>query len=187
MANSRQERLAADYREMLKIQDRPYCSWIASKGEPPYAEEYLLTVRVRTYALSVMSGRYTVGVIRQCVIRVTLWDSYPYVAPHIRMLGFPPVFHPDWYSKGTYCSCEPWRPDSSLKEYILRMIGTLQYDPALMGTDSPANIKALDWYGKNRENGAWFPSDTTPLTENTPEQTAADETARSFGEIIDTL
>ena len=186
MCESRQERLAADYREMMKIQDRPYCSWIATKGELPCAEEYLLTIRLRTYALTAEGGRYTVGAVRQCTVRVTLWDSYPHVAPSIRMLDLPPVFHPDWYSKGTYCSAEPWRPDLSLKDYVLRMIGSLRYDPSLIGMEAPANYKALDWYLKNRDNASLFPSDTTELTENTAQEAAALEAAAgAFTEIID--
>ena len=186
MPDNRRDRLAEDFREMLKLQSRPYLSWIATKGELPYAEEYLLDVRLRTYALSVREDSYIVGTIDRCTIRVTLWDSYPYVAPSITMLNLPPVFHPDWYSKGTYCPREPWRPDRSLKDHVLRMLKSLQYDPSEQDTDSPANYKALDWYRKNRDNTAWFPSDRTPLTENTPQQIAAlEKTAYGVGEIID--
>ncbi|MBQ3264293.1 MAG: hypothetical protein IJH07_00810 [Ruminococcus sp.] len=188
MTQSRNDRLAADYRDMLKLQERPYLSWIAVKGEPPCAEEYLLTVRIRTYALSVISGKYTVGVIDRCTIRITLWDSYPNVAPQIRMLGFPPVFHPGWYSKGVYCPCEPWRPETTLMEYVMRMLRTLQYDPALIDAQSPANYKALDWYLKNRDNPVWFPSDRTALTQNDAETVAAMEKAAfAFDEIIGIL
>ena len=186
MNENRNERLARDYREMLKIQNRPYLSWIATKGEPPYAEEYLLTIDLRSYALSTDRGKYIVGAISRCVVRVTLWDSYPHVAPNIRMLNLPPVFHPDWYSKGGYCSSEPWREDCSLKDHILRMLGTIRYEPGLMETVSPANYKALDWYMKRREDTALFPSDPTELTENTPEEAIAlEQTSLPFDEIID--
>lgn len=186
MAENRNERLARDFREMLKIQNRPYLSWIATKGEPPYAEEYLLTVRLRTYVLSLLSGKYTVGTIHQYTVKVTLWDSYPHMAPNIRMLSIPPAFHPSWYSKGTYSPSVPWRPDSSLKDYVKRMLGTLVYDPSLIDAAAPANYKALDWYLKHRDNASLFPSDLTELTENTPEETAAlEKAAISFDEIID--
>ena len=186
MTENRNERLAADYRQMLKIQDRPYCSWIATKGELPYAQEYLLTVRLRTYVLSAKDGRYIVSTINSCTIRVTLWDSYPHVAPNIKMLSIPSVFHPDWYSKGTYCPTEPWRPENSLKDYVKRMIRSLLYEPSLIGTASPANYKALDWLMKNRDNSAWFPSDTVKLSENTDETAAAiEQAAASLGEIVD--
>ena len=49
MPNNRRDRLAQDFREMLKLQARPYLSWIATKGELPYAQEYLLTIKLRTY------------------------------------------------------------------------------------------------------------------------------------------
>ena len=186
MADSRKERLAFDYREMLKIQNRPYLSWIAAKGEMPYVQEYLLNVRLRTYVFSAAKGKCTVGAIRRCTIRVTLWDSYPDTAPYICMLDIPPVFHPEWYSKGTYCPSEPWRREDSLKDHILRMLDGLRYGPSLTDTDTPANFKAQDWYRKNRENTALFPSDQTQLTENTPEEIdAAEKALDPFKEIVD--
>ena len=185
MEMNRNERLAGDFCGMLAIQDRPYLSWIAAKGELPYAEEYLLTAKIRTYALSASEGRYNVGVIDKCVIRITLWDSYPYVAPSVRMLNIPPVFHPDWYSKGTYCPSEPWTPDMALKDFVLRMLGTLKYDRDIMGMDTPANYKALDWYIKNQDSSL-FPSDTVELTENSAEEIEKiEKDMLSFGEIID--
>ncbi len=186
MRTDRNDRLAADYRDMLKLQNRPYLSWIATKGELPRAEEYLLTVDLRTYALSAQSGGYTVGVIRRCTILITMWSSYPKIAPNIRMLNLPPVFHPNWYSKGTYCPSEPWRPETTLKEYVTQMLRTLVYDPCAIDTVKPANYKALDWYIKRKDDLGLFPSDKTILTENSPEEAAALENA-DFGEIIDTL
>lgn len=186
MPANRNERLASDFREMLKIQDRPYLSWIAVKGDLPYAEEYLLTVRIRTYALSAENGEYRVGAIRRCTVKVTLRDSYPHVAPHIKMLSLPPVFHPNWYSKGAYCPNQPWDPAESLKDHIKTMIASLGYAPSLIETDAPANYKALEWYRKNRDDPSLFPSDTTELTENSPEErAAAEKAAESFDEIID--
>ena len=38
MPQNRNERLAADFADMLTIQDRPYLSWIATKGELPYED-----------------------------------------------------------------------------------------------------------------------------------------------------
>ena len=186
MINNRKERLAADYREMLKIQDRPYLSWIVTKGELPYAQEYLLTVNIRTYALSLKSHRYTVGAIRRCMIKVSLWDSYPVAAPSIRMLDIPPVFHPNWYSKGTYCPCEPWDPDRSLKDFVMQMLRTLCYDPAVIELNAPANFKALDWYLKNQDDETLFPCDTVELIENDEEEIAvAEKAATTFDEIVD--
>lgn len=185
MSESRNDRLSSDYREMMKIQDRPYLSWIATKGELPYAEEYLLTVKLRTYALSVRSGVHTVGVIDRCVIRITLWDSYPHTAPYVKMLNLPPVFHPDWYSKGTYSPHTPWDPGMSLKDFVVGMLKTLRYDPERIDTTAPANYKALDWFLKNRDNEKLFPSDTTVLSENTREEIDAIEKSGAFDEIVD--
>ena len=186
MSGNRNERLAADYYEMMKIQDRPYLSWIVTKGEPPYAEEYLLSVKLRTYVLSADRGRYTVSAVNKRVIRVTLWDSYPEVAPYVRMLSIPPVFHPDWYSKGTYCPPEKWSRESSLKDYVKRMLTTLTYEPSLIETDAPANYKALEWYMKRRDGSSLFPCDETELSESGPEELdAARRAAEAIGEAVD--
>lgn len=186
MNDIRNQRLEADYRAMLRIQNRPYLSWIATKGEPPRAEEYLLTVRVRGYVLRSQAGRYQVGASDRFVIRVTLWDSYPHTAPYVRMLTIPPVFHPDWYSKGTYCSSAPWSEDTSLKDFVLRMIGTLQYAPGLMNADAPANYKALEWFEKRCGDPSLFPCDRTELNENTEEEIeAVTRACDPFAAVID--
>ncbi len=186
MNENRNERLERDYHEMMKIQNRPYLSWIPTKGELPFAEEYLLFVRLRSYVLTARDGKYLVGTTDRCTVKVTLWDSYPYIAPNIRMLDLPPVFHPDWYSKGTYCPREAWRPDMPLKDFLLQMLETLRFEPSALHTAAPANYKALEWWMKNRENTSLFPSDPTPLTENTVQEAAAiEKTALSFGEVID--
>jgi ubiquitin-protein ligase len=168
------------------MQDRPYLSWIVTKGEPPYAEEYLLRVTIRSYVFRMKNGECTVGAVGGFNVKVTLRPSYPYVAPYIRMLDIPPVFHPAWFSKGTYCPLSPWRPDIPLKEYIKEMLGTLRYDPALIETASPANFKALEWYRKNRENPALFPSDSVELSENSIEAAAAmEQSASALNEVVD--
>ena len=183
---NRNERLAADYREMLTIQDRPYLSWIVTKGELPYAEEYLLNISIRTYAFSMKEGRCAVGAINRCTVKVTLWPSYPETAPDIRMLNIPPAFHPHWYSRGVYCAPSPWRSETPLKDCVTQMLGTLKYDPLLSETESPANFKALDWYRKNRDNPALFPSDMIELTENSADDAARmEEAAATFTEIVD--
>ena len=186
MAEDRNVRLERDYREMLKIQDRPYLSWVASKGELPYAEEYLLTVKVRTYVFSAKQRVCRVGAVHRCTVRVTLWDSYPQVAPYVKMLSLPPVFHPNWFSKGTYCPPQPWHKEDSLKDYVKQLIRTLQYEPSLIETEAPANYKALDWYLKHRGNTELFPCDGTQLTENDADTAAEiDRIARFPEEIVD--
>lgn len=184
---NRDERLAQDFREMLKIQNRPYLDWITIGGDPPYAEEYLLRIRLRTYVFRSKQGKCTVGAISECTVKVTLRGSYPDMAPYVTMLDIPPVFHPCWYSKGTYSPTKPWDPSTSLKDFILTMLRTLKYDPALINGELPANYKALDWFMKNRDSSSLFPSDTVTLTENTAEETAALLSQfEAFSEIVDT-
>ena len=182
----RNERLRADFYDMLSLQDRPYLSWTATKGDPPCAEEYLLDIGLRSYALSADHGRYTVGVIRGCTVKVTLWDSYPETPPYVKMLTIPPVFHPCWYSKGVYCPPRKWHADRSLKDYILEMLRTLRYDPELIESEAPANYKALEWYTRHKGDTTLFPSDRTELSENSPQEAAVyEKAALSFDEIVD--
>lgn len=187
MAENRNERLEKDFGEMLKLKNRPYLDWMVIKGEPPCAEEYLLRIKLRTYVFRAKNGKCTVGAVSHSTIKVTLRDSYPDTAPYVTMLDIPPIFHPDWYSKGTYCPIDAWTPDTSLKDFILRMLRTLQYDPSLIKEELPANYKALEWFIKNRDTSSLFPSDTTVLTENSEEETAAMQSASApFDEIVDT-
>ena len=66
------------------------------------------------------------------------------------------------------------------------MLRTLRYDPELIESDAPANYKALDWYLKHRDDTALFPSDTTELSENSPQEAAVyEKAALSFDEIVD--
>lgn len=111
-----------------------------------------------------------------------LWDSYPKLAPNTKMLNMPPVFHPNWYSKGTYCPSERWSEDSSLIDYVKRMLGTLTYDPLLIETRSPANFKAAAWFKKMRDHDELFPSDPVELTENAPDEITEKD---QLGAIID--
>ena len=53
-------------------------------------------------------------------------------------------------------------------------------------SDAPANNKALDWYLKHRDDTALFPSDTTELSENSPQTAEAfGKSALCFDEIVD--
>ena len=144
-------RIKTDYEEMLTIPANPVLSWKATKGIAPYIEEYLLTIKVRTYSAP---GK----IMNECKVRVSIPENYPTVAPVAYMEGTK-VFHPNWFTSGKYCGGLN-HPTESLKSYIMRMIQTLQYDPAITNPRSPANPEANSWFLKNKH---LFPSDKQPL------------------------
>lgn len=147
-------RIATDYKEMCRIATSPMVSWVATKGKAPYVEEYVLTIKVRTY-----SGPDKV--MNQCKVRITLPPNYPQNAPETRMEGVL-VFHPNWYKSGKYC-CGKYASSESLGNYVLRMIQSLQYDPQITNPNSAANPDAKTWYLNNKHNKKMFPSDKQPL------------------------
>lgn len=149
-------RIASDYKEMCRIATSPIISWVATKGKAPYVEEYVLTIKVRTY-----SGPDKV--MNQCKVRVTLPPDYPQRAPLTRMEGVL-VFHPNWFINGTYC-CGSYPLSESLGNYVLRMIRSLQYDPQVTNPNprDAANPDAIKWYLNNKHNKKMFPSDKQSL------------------------
>lgn len=159
MANlaTRRLRLKSDYEEMKKIQNQSYVSWVVSKGVAPYVEEYLLTIKVRTY--------YAPGkTMNTCKVQITLPTDYPYSAPSAKMISEPLVYHPHWFLSGSYCPGS-WGVSESLLRFTEKMIETLQNNPDRINPSSPANKEAMAWYLKNKNNKSLFPSDTTKLTE----------------------
>ena len=150
-------RIASDYNEMCQIARSPMVSWTATKGEAPYVEEYLLTIKVRTY-----SGPNKI--MNSCKVRITLPANYPQVKPVTKMEGTL-VFHPNWFTDGGYC-CGDYRPKESLGNYVVRLIETLQYNRQITNEKSAANQTANRWYLNNRGNKDLFPSDKQPLPDN---------------------
>lgn len=152
------ERIKNDYEAMRSIQNTPYVSWKVVRGEPPYVEEYELTIHVKTYSAPNK-------IMDTCRVRISLGPEYPGVVPHAKMVSTPLVFHPHWFVGGDYCPGH-YVGSETLVQFIKRMIMTLQNDPSLVDPTSPANSKALEWFLKNKNNRRLFPSDTTKLTEN---------------------
>ena len=83
----RKIRHANDYKQMCNIQGN-VISWTAVSGDPPYVEEYLLTVYARTIINKTPQYRDT------SEIRATLPPEYPVRPPKIVMVTSPPPFHP---------------------------------------------------------------------------------------------
>ncbi len=149
----RERRLESDYKEMLKIRSCPNIKWEITKGKAPYVEEYLITLKIRTYK----SKEQTMD---SCKVRVTLSDQYPKVAPNIVMLD-PKIFHPNWYESGRFCPGK-FLPSESLGSLVIRMIRTIQFDSMVTNPNSPANRDAASWYENNINKGI-FPTDNTEL------------------------
>ncbi len=152
-------RIANDYKDMLTIQKTSMVSWVATKGTPPYVEEYLLTVHIRTYCSPTET-------IDREVIRLSLPDQYPLVAPLAvmdeKLSDGKLIYHPNWYPGGKWC-CGKYPPSEKLINYVTRMLMSLQYDETLINPKSPANIPAKNWYLTHKGDPKYYPSDKSPL------------------------
>lgn len=151
-------RLKHDYKEMCNIRG-PIIEWRATSGTPPYVEEYLLTVKVRSIIGQGPNYR------DEHVIRLELPGGYPQAPPTAIMVSDPVVFHPNWWADRRWCY-GTWDFSEGLGHYVVRMIRTLQYDPLITNEDSPANASARDWYLANRGRGL-FPCDRQTLPDPT--------------------
>lgn len=145
------ERLRSDSVEMGRLQ-RTFIR-VTPYGTPP--ESYQLTINVRSIIGPGPDYR------NEHTVRLQLGSGYPFSRPHLTILTFPPPFHPNWFLDGGWCGGE-WQPEESLAQHVLRMIRTLQFDPAVTNPDSPANDKAATWY-RRHEHAGLFPCDRTPL------------------------
>ena len=154
----RKIRLGNDYKQMLNIQNRGVISWEAVEGKPPYVEKYRVTIHVRT-----ITGKRANGspIYRNVsVVTVTLPPDYPNSAPRIVMESSPP-FHPNWFDDSHWCYGS-WRVGEALGDHVIRMIKTLQFDPAITNENDAANENAKAWYIAKKRSGL-FPCDRTRL------------------------
>lgn len=158
-AEQRRIRLKNDYQTMVNM-SRPWLEWRAIKGEIPYVEEYELSVRLRT----IVGPKPTYSNSHK--ISVVLPATYPHTsAPHIRYLGEPKPFHPNWFVDARWCY-GTWLVHESLGQHVKRMLQTLQYDQQITNEGSAANSAARDWY-VSRLGSNLFPCDTTVLPDPT--------------------
>ena len=156
---ARQIRLRNDYATMENIRT-PWLTWTVTSGTAPYAEQYEIELRLKTYIDAQANTR------NLHTIRVTLGPDYPInAAPLIEMTNKPGPFHPNWWTSGRWCY-GTWLVYESLGAHVVRMIQTLQYNEDITNAASPANSPARAWYLKNRDKGL-FPCDRTPLPDPT--------------------
>lgn len=149
-------RLRNDHAQMSNLRGH-MIDWQPIRGQAPYVEEYLLTVRVRTIVHP--HPRYRDA----HQIRVILPRDYPMRPPAAFMLTKPWAYHPNWYATdGRWCYGS-WSITESLAQYVLRMVRSLQYDMEITNENSPANAEANRWYKLNRSVPGLFPCDTQPL------------------------
>lgn len=154
----RKIRLKNDFREMRNIEGSSI-EWNDIKGSQPHVEEYDLVINIRTIISS--GPKY-----REChKIKIILPENYPFSAPLTTMITKPQPFHPNWYPNGKWCYGY-WEVSEGLGHHVIRMIRTLQFDPAITNPDSAANSKAKSWYLKNRDQKL-FPCDHTVLPDPT--------------------
>ncbi|HWW74312.1 MAG TPA: hypothetical protein VNZ44_02895 [Pyrinomonadaceae bacterium] len=133
----------------------PIISWQATRGTPPYVEEYRLTVNVRGIIGPGPTYR------DQHVIDIEIPSGYPNAPPRATMVSDPVVFHPNWWAQKHWCY-GTWDFAEGLGFYVIRMVRTLQYDPIITNENSAANGRANDWYLRHRNDGI-FPCDRQAL------------------------
>jgi ubiquitin-protein ligase len=148
----RRERLRNDLAEMRRLQDSGVIH-VTAAGDPP--ESYRLNVKVR----SIMGPGPTYR--GEHDVQVDLPPGYPRTAPQVRMLSMPPPFHPNWFRSGSWCGGD-WTDEEHLAHLVLRMVRTLQFDPALTNPGSEANHEAAEWFRRNAHKGL-FPCDRTVM------------------------
>lgn len=99
-------------------------------------------------------------------ITISLDGSYPFVAPRARVS--PLVFHPNVWENGNVCMGGAWSSTEFLDLFLLRIVRTLTFDPALTNIASPANREAASWYSATKVYGGAFPSDHVVLRKSGP-------------------
>lgn len=171
----RRIRLANDYKQMCNIKGN-VISWIPTKGNAPYIEEYKITVNVRTI-IGIGNGepRYR----NSSVVTVTLPPDYPVRPPVTVMESTPQPFHPNWYESKKWCYGS-WMMSEALGDHVIRMVKTLQFDPDITNENSPANTEAKSWYVSRKRSGL-FPCDRTKLPDPS---TAGSSLAQGSGFVI---
>lgn len=171
---ARNLRLKNDYSEMVNLRGN-IITWKATRGTPPYVEEYEVTINIKSVIGT--GPRYR----SSHLVRITLPANYPFASPDIRMVTEPHVYHPNWYRDGKWCY-GTWSMSEGLGHHVIRMIRTLQYDMEITNEHSPANGDANDWYLEERDRGI-FPTDKTTLPDPTKKRMTINEPVKKKFEI----
>ena len=158
---SRRRRLVNDYQDMLRIRG----SVISFEAfSPPAPEQYTIDFRLRS-VMSLRAGQPVYSAPGHTHrIKLDLTNRYPAVLTNenVHFLT-PPIFHPNVFydpaAAGRVC-IGGFRPSESLARFVLRLAKMIQFDPAYINEDSPANVDAKSWYVHNRR---LFPVDRSRL------------------------
>lgn len=157
MDNTRRSRLATDYRELMSMRG-PVLDVKPISGTPPYVDAYEITVYIR----SIIGPEPTYRGVHK--LHLSLPAGYPISAfPRAIMLSKPYPFHTNWFRNGVWCYGSETLCTEGLGNYVVRLMQTLQFDEAIIDTDSAANLDAANWYRQNRHVRGLFPCDTTKL------------------------
>lgn len=146
-------RTAVDYRAMCELEDCPFLQWKPTKGEPPYVEEYLLTINIKSYISPDTVSEYH-------TIRIGLPPEYPRISPRI-VMEKPVIYHPHWNERGQW-DFGHYKITESLPNFIERMIQDIQYNSFYINPTTGWNREAARWYLANPQ---LFPTDTKNLSD----------------------
>ncbi len=161
---SRRDRLERDYKDLVRLRGLVFDF---EAFAPPAPERYLLKYRLKSVmALSGTRPIYSPdGFVH--VLELTLSPAY-YLVLTNDDIGFrtQPIFHPNVFPPpdGRVC-IGGYSPTESLARFILRIAKFIQFHPAVINTDSPANSAACNWYLSHR---GLCPVDTSPLPDPEP-------------------
>lgn len=156
----RNKRLNNEYRELMRINGS--IIQIVPIGSVPY-ESYRITFNIRTIISPSPTYR------DKTVCTLTIPPNYPDGYPTITAEHTPYPWHVNWFTSGRWCH-GGWNREESLVNFIHRCARTLQFDPEIADTGSPANGSAIAFWNANKRNRRVIPCDTQVLpTLDTPE------------------
>jgi ubiquitin-protein ligase len=141
----REKRLQNDYQALSKLiaDSAGTLKLISKEGNPPY--KYVIEYQC--------NGVEKLGFLGKPVYRnthrveITLGNNYPREQPSASFLT--PIFHPNVYQNNNVCLGSYWTMSETLTELIFRIGKLIQYSKDVTNLNSPANVNARNWAGKN--------------------------------------
>lgn len=154
---TRKSRLANDYREIMSMVG-PVMSVRPLSGIPPYVDEYEFTFHIR----SIIGPEPTYRGVH--VVRISLPAGYPTSdLPKTIMVTKPYPYHTNWFRSGSLCHGSSSHNTEGLGNYVVRIMQVLAFQPAIIDTDSAANLDAANWYNQHKHIRGLFPSDNVKI------------------------
>lgn len=155
--NPRIRRLQADYASLQELAARSGIITIEEiEGTPP--ERYVVTINCVSIDRVDRKGNPSYSYSHR--LQIQLHDNYPSRKPFLMMLS--KVYHPNISARGTVCigneGDQGYAPSMKLADLVLQVVKMLRYEN--VGLESPFNLDAKKWAGKNMHR---FPLDSAQI------------------------